>query len=385
MRRGTSVFLAAALLAALPLGSAGAGLGQTADYTFQNNFSSGIGGAPDLVLSGAAEGGAFEATQVAGSPRTVYRFPLGQGFTLENASAVMPSAGEYTIAILMEFDDVTGYRRVLDFRNGTSDGGVYVLNGYLVYFGSANATQQVIEPNAYVQMVFTRDLAGQFTAYAYGQQQHTFTDTNSVAVPDPAANNLRFFLDDNSVGGEMSAGSVARIRIWNGAMDAQQVAALDDSPPPPVDDPRCEEDPTAQCGTEGDDTIPGTSGADIIFGGGGNDTIDAGDGDDDVSGDAGDDEIDTGGGNDIADGGTGNDRVFARAGNDLAKGGAGNDLLQMAEGLDKVNGGGGRDTIDGGAGFDSIDGGAGFDTCYFSSRKEKRRMKSCEKKIKRAH
>ena len=150
-------------------------------------------------------------------------------------------------------------------------------------------------------------------------------------------------------------------------------------------DARCAEDPSVVCGGDAPDTLVGTSDADVIFGGDGNDTIESGDGDDQVAGDAGDDEIDTGGGNDIADGGTGNDRVFARAGNDLARGGAGNDLLQMAEGLDRVNGGGGRDKIDGGAGLDSIDGGAGFDTCYFSSRKEKRRMKSCERKIKRAH
>ena len=57
----------------------------------------------------------------------------------------------------------------------------------------------------------------------------------------------------------------------------------------------------------------------------------------------------------------------------------------MAEGLDRVKGGGGRDTIDGGAGFDEIDGGSGFDICFFSSRKEKRKMRNCEDKRKRAH
>jgi hypothetical protein len=57
----------------------------------------------------------------------------------------------------------------------------------------------------------------------------------------------------------------------------------------------------------------------------------------------------------------------------------------MAEGLDRVNGGGGRDEIDGGPGFDQIDGGKGEDICYFSSRKEKRKMRNCEIKRKRAH
>ena len=140
-------------------------------------------------------------------------------------------------------------------------------------------------------------------------------------------------------------------------------------------------------GTDGDDQIDGTPEADVIFAGEGNDTVTSGDGDDNVSGEGGDDEIDTGSGNDVADGGSGNDRVFAREGNDLVKGGAGNDLLKMADGLDEVYGGGGRDVLDGGAGFDKIDGGKGFDVCYFSSLKEKRKMKSCERKRahKRAH
>ena len=152
-------------------------------------------------------------------------------------------------------------------------------------------------------------------------------------------------------------------------------------------DARCTSDPSVICGGDASDDLLGTAGPDVIFGGLGDDTIGSGDGDDEVSGDAGNDTIDTGSGNDTADGGSGNDRIFARAGNDLVKGGAGNDLLKMAEGLDDVNGGGGRDTIEGGPGFDKINGGKGLDICFFSSRREKRAMKSCETKRpdKRAH
>jgi hypothetical protein len=150
-------------------------------------------------------------------------------------------------------------------------------------------------------------------------------------------------------------------------------------------DGRCADDPAVVCGGSSADVLEGTDGPDTIFGGGGDDTIDSGDGDDVVGGDAGNDTLRTGAGNDEADGGTGNDRVFMGAGDDLAKGGAGHDLLEMAEGLDRVNGGGGRDVIDGGAGFDRINGGKGFDKCFFSSRKEKKAMQSCEKKVKRAH
>ena len=150
-------------------------------------------------------------------------------------------------------------------------------------------------------------------------------------------------------------------------------------------DARCASDPGVVCGGDTSDDLVGTAEADAIFGGSGDDNIESGDGDDDVSGDAGNDTIDTGAGNDTADGGSGNDRIFARAGDDIVKAGGGNDLVKMAEGLDRVNGGGGRDEIDGGPGLDVIDGGRGTDTCFFSSRKEKRTMRNCEVKRKRAH
>jgi len=383
VRRGTAVILAVVMMAAIPLSTAEAAT-MTADYGFQNTFASSVGGSPNLVVAGTTEGGGFASDLVGVTSRTVYRFPQGQGLALQNASAAIPSSA-YTVAIVFAFDVVDGYRRILDFKDGTSDSGLYVLGGQLTFYSGSNSQQPSVPADTYVQVVLTRDANGLVTGYTNGVPQFSFSDTGNLAVPDPTSNVLRFFLDDNSVGGEQAPGGVARIRIWDEAMTESEVANLDDTPPPPPPpDPRCEDDPNAECGTDGDDDMQGTSGADVIFGGDGNDTIHSGDGDDQIFGDAGDDEIDTGAGNDSADGGSGNDRIFARAGNDLVKGGAGDDLIKMAGGLDKVFGGPGKDRIDGGPGFDLIDGGKGFDVCFFSSKKEKRKMKSCEKK-KRAH
>jgi hypothetical protein len=74
--------------------------------------------------------------------------------------------------------------------------------------------------------------------YVDGDQEISFDDTaqNAVFVQDQP---VRFFKDDALVGGEESAGAVARIRVYEGALTAAEVAdisgrTLDDLPVPEV-------------------------------------------------------------------------------------------------------------------------------------------------------
>ena len=91
---------------------------------------------------------------------------------------------------------------------------------------SSSGSSVSISDNTYVQVVLTREANGVVTGYVNGTQQFQFTDTSGIAIID-GNNSLRFFRDDGS---EASAGSVARIRIYNGALSATQVAALDRLP-----------------------------------------------------------------------------------------------------------------------------------------------------------
>ncbi len=129
----------------------------------------------------------------------------------------------YTIVMRCLLQTTSGYRRLIDFKNAASDNGLYEQSGKLNFNPPALAPSVSIAANAWVQVVITRDTTGTVTGYVDGVQQFQFSDTSSHGVI--SGNTLRFFRD-NSGTLEASAGSVARIRLYNGAQSSSQVSAL---------------------------------------------------------------------------------------------------------------------------------------------------------------
>ncbi len=164
------------------------------------------------------------------------KFPQGNGVQAFTNSGVLPD-NAYTIVALFELNSVSGFNRIVDFKNGTSDNGLYVQDGELRFFPNAQRGTTPIPANKYVQVVFTRNSAGAVAGYVNGDRQFRFTDASGDAVigPDDV---LRFFKDNTGgVGtGEESAGSVARIRLYDFALTAGEVESLDrqDTIPPRV-------------------------------------------------------------------------------------------------------------------------------------------------------
>jgi CSLREA domain-containing protein len=206
-----------------------------ADYRFQNKLSTSVGIAPALTKIGPGTN-AFTTATVDGSSRRVLRFPKGNGLKLSPASRVI-SNSTYSIVVLFELnevgDDASRFRRIIDFKNGTSDNGLYIENvagtsKLSFYRGSTQGSVQGSTPiaaNQYVQVVLTRDAGGTVVGYVDGVQQISFPDTAGDAVI--ADDTLRFFRD-NQGGSEHSAGSVARIRLYdNFALSATEVGTLD--------------------------------------------------------------------------------------------------------------------------------------------------------------
>ncbi|HMJ92183.1 MAG TPA: Ig-like domain-containing protein, partial [Candidatus Acidoferrum sp.] len=94
-----------------------------ADYQFQNNLATSVGTAPALVNVGPNQ---FTTEIVDGQSRTVLRFAPNNGLTLSPATTVISST-VYTIAMLFSFDDVSSWSRILDFKNGATDFGLYIV------------------------------------------------------------------------------------------------------------------------------------------------------------------------------------------------------------------------------------------------------------------
>ena len=134
----------------------------------------------------------------------------------------------YSIAALVRFDEITGYRRIVDISSASADRGLYNRSGQLYFWPitGGSVTPPPFEINKYVHVVLTRDAATKRTvAYADGVEQLAFDDTTDAGVFAPGSP-VRFFKDDQIITGEESAGAVARIRVYEGALTAAEVAEI---------------------------------------------------------------------------------------------------------------------------------------------------------------
>jgi Concanavalin A-like lectin/glucanases superfamily len=204
----------------------------TADYEFQNTHASSVGTPPALTDIGPGTN-SFATETVNGSARTVLTFPEDNGVQLSPTTGVIPN-GTYTLMTLFRFTTVTkaggvgGYKRIIDFKHGQSDSGLYIREGFLRFYEPYGEGTTVIHPEEYVVIVLTRDSSGVVTGYVNGVTQFSFDDSTEAAVID-GENTLRFFRDNeppSPAPGEASAGAVACIQMYDDALTAEQVAAL---------------------------------------------------------------------------------------------------------------------------------------------------------------
>ena len=202
--------------AALPVNAA-----VVASYQFQNTLSSTIPTAPDLVPFAL---GTYTTVSIGGKPTTVYKFGKQGGLSLDTTGLI---SDNYTIATLFSFDDISGWRKILDLKNHTSDNALYTLNGQLYYYSFASGGPAV-SSGTFLEAVLTRDSSTNLiTTYFDGNPVFSFTDATSDGVIS-VANILNIFQDDNTTAGtESSSGSVAGIRIFNHVLTDAEVANLD--------------------------------------------------------------------------------------------------------------------------------------------------------------
>ena len=183
-------------------------------YNLNGSLADAMGG-PSLV----GEGGFLSASD--------YSFAANQGLTL---SGVVGST--YSIEIALGFDVTSGYRKILDFKDRSSDAGLYNLNGTLYFYNAGNNTSALVfSPGVYTHLMLTRDDTTKETkAYASGLLLQTFTDSGDAGV---APSILRFFEDDFAVGpGESSGGVSDFIKIYDTALSETDAITITSQPVP---------------------------------------------------------------------------------------------------------------------------------------------------------
>ncbi|MBI1760530.1 MAG: hypothetical protein HYR56_03750 [Acidobacteria bacterium] len=198
-----------------------------ADYQFQGTLGSAAGFPPVLLNLG---GNGFENVEVDGRVRRALKFDPNNGVALFSTAGVVSNQA-YTVVALLALSAVSEYRRLLDFKNGTSENGLYCYEGRLVFKRVNNSyldsNNRVIAANNFVQLAMTRNAAGGVAVYLNGVNQFSFVDANGDALLE--GNTLRFFRD-NVGDGEASGGYVARLRLFNTALSSNEIAALDRLP-----------------------------------------------------------------------------------------------------------------------------------------------------------
>lgn len=166
------------------------------DYQFKQNLKDGSGQGPEIkAVNGVAGDG-------------VYTFVAGQGLQLEKAGVT----DHYTIEITFKFDDTADWQKIVDFKNRTSDNGLYIYNGQLQFydFGIGGDFQAGREYRVRLE----RDKnTNAVKGYVNDAMAFEFVDTEGHAVFQDE--NAFFFLDDTNTSGEESGGAVTRIRIWD--------------------------------------------------------------------------------------------------------------------------------------------------------------------------
>jgi Concanavalin A-like lectin/glucanases superfamily len=157
-----------------------------------------------------------------------YTFAANQGLGLSNAVPV----ATYTIDIKFAFDQIGGYRKLLDFKALTTDEGLYVFDETLQFVIVASNTTVVTSPPLFsagtmAEVTLTRDAAGMVTGYVNKASQITYLDISSVAEFTHAGHVANFGVDDNATGQtEASGGVISEIAIWDVALTLAEIAAL---------------------------------------------------------------------------------------------------------------------------------------------------------------
>ncbi len=184
---------------------------QTHFYNFNNTLAD-----QNNAFSLAASGGTLSANG--------YTFGANQGLGLSN---VFTAGGDYSIAIRSYFDALSGYHKMVDFKDRTDDRGAYAL-GDRPNFYPAGTGAQVYANGVLAFTVLTRDAStGLLNMYVNGVQEVSFMDVNGWGDFTSANGIARFFQDDFPTGQtEAGSGFVDYIATYDRALTAQEVADL---------------------------------------------------------------------------------------------------------------------------------------------------------------
>ena len=205
-----------------------------ATYEFTNSLAADQGGVPALTpVDPLAQNGFLVDTNVFGQTDTVYRFsgtpPQNAGLSLNTTGLVAPTS--YSAELVFSFDNLTGFRRVIDVFDRTSDTGFYVdPNNHLTVFPTSGTGPNTFTAG-YHHVILTVASNGTVKGYIDGLSDFS-TTTTVMNLSNSATKTMNLFLDNvtGNSAGEFSSGKIAQFRLYDGVLTDAEALALSQTP-----------------------------------------------------------------------------------------------------------------------------------------------------------
>ncbi len=192
-------------------------------YNFSGSLNEANGSGPALNVLGTQGSFVTDTLSEIGNNKTVYRFEKNNGVQFNNVTAGNFLGQTYTIELYFVFDELSSWKRVVDWKNRKTDAGAYVYNGELNFYPYLYSQEAPVVAHEYTYYVITRDSASKnVLIYTDAEVKINFTDNDNAAVID-GDGMLNFFYDDLAVQNEASSGAVAMLRLYNYALDSTAI------------------------------------------------------------------------------------------------------------------------------------------------------------------
>lgn len=207
--------------------------GLVATYTFNNTLAAQESGVAPLVAVDPLGTSGYQPATVFGNSQTTWHFdganiPVTSQGGLQFNTTGLISPNSYSVEMVFELTGGSGWRRLLDSLDRTSDNGLYISPSHDLEVFPQGGNSSPFSPNTFFDIVVTVDTSNTVTGYFGGNQQFSLTSTNMIV----AGHTLGFFLDNTAGGGqgEWSSGNIALVKVWDTALTPRQVAAEHDNP-----------------------------------------------------------------------------------------------------------------------------------------------------------
>jgi len=203
-----------ALAAAVTLTAGAAHAGVVAPskiYEFSGNLNEQNGGATATTTWGTTYQGSGETQGL--------KYARNDGPTI---LAPFKNPGIYSLEMYFSMDKVGGWQRIVDFSR--HEAGIYAMSDSILFYGYNGTGADInFAPNQMLHMVFTRDSAGHFRAYAGGVE--IFNVSDAFYGHAVFGDQMQLF-NDRPGGSEAGTGFLDFARLYDRVLTQDEITQL---------------------------------------------------------------------------------------------------------------------------------------------------------------